>query len=153
MADGVTIKWDTAKWDRFTVRFPFELTREEAPLALKRVVFEFLRRAIQRTPVDTGRAQAGWLPYAEANGLPIGVTGPGVAQGRSEGSYRQQMGAQGFIEIVNGVPYILFLEYGSSGQAANGMVRITMRELSGQKVTAKEMGMAVRRAAKSAGAR
>ena len=156
MADGATLKFKTDRWERFLVKMPFELTREETPLALKRLVFDALNRIISRTPVDTGRAQAGWIPYMEANGSPVTIKGnqSDISQGRSEGSYNESFhGSKLFIEITNGVPYILFLEYGSSGQAPTGMVRITMRELAGKKMTAEEMGMAVKKAARKAGAR
>jgi len=36
------------------------------------------------------------------------------------------------VELINGVPYILFLEYGSSLQAPAGMVRISMRKMTGR---------------------
>jgi hypothetical protein len=56
--------------------------------------------------------------------------GPGAAQGRSEGSFREDLdGANQFIEVTNGVPYIKRLEYGYSTQAPAGMVRVSMREL------------------------
>ena len=54
-----------------------------------------------------------------------------VQQGRSEGDFidhtRGTMNK--WVEIVNGVSYILFLEYGYSQQAPHGMVRLSMREL------------------------
>ena len=37
-----------------------------------------------------------------------------------------------YVELINNVKYILFLEYGSSDQAPFGMVRISMRKLRGR---------------------
>lgn len=59
-----------------------------------------LAKIVQRTPVATGRAQAGWqLSFNENGAL-----------------------------ITNAVPYIWALEYGSSQQAPLGMVRVTLAE-------------------------
>lgn len=57
---------------------------------------------VEATPVDTGQARASWR---------ISKT--------QEGEIFKW-------RIVNGVPYIIFLEYGSSKQAPQGMVRINL---------------------------
>lgn len=62
---------------------------------------EVYDRIVRRTPVDTGTARDGWV----------------LAQ---EGSVAT---------INNDVPYIDELEEGSSKQAPNGMVRITLEEV------------------------
>lgn len=152
------LQFDTGKWERFLTRFPVVLSREEVPKALRRFALDALNRIIKRTPVDTGRARGGWLPFAEDQGLPVDIGstigGEGVAIGRGEGSWKE--GREGdviYIEIINRVPYIIFLEYGSSKQAANGMVRITMMQMSGQKIAGLHLNPAWRKAARKAGAR
>jgi hypothetical protein len=151
------VAFDDGKWQNFLVRAPRILSVEEVPVALRRLVLDGLNRFIRRTPVNTGRARGGWLPYAEDHGLPVSigntVGGDGVAIGRKEGSYEEQGGDDAFVLIINRVPYIVFLEYGSSRQATHGMVRISMAELSGQKVAGLTFNSAWRKAARKAGAR
>lgn len=55
-----------------------------------------------------------------------------VSQGRNKSSFTDHTGKTRvvkYVEIINGVDYIIFLEYGYSGQAPHGMVRVSMREL------------------------
>lgn len=66
----------------------------------KKVSFDIHSRIKARTPVDTGRAKAGWM-------LQIG-------------------GSEDL--IFNNVEYINMLEYGHSQQAPAGMVRVTIAE-------------------------
>ena len=63
---------------------------------------EMLHRIMKRTPVDTGRARAGWR--------------------------LMKTGKMKFV-ISNEVHYIIYLEFGHSKQAPGGMVRITLQEL------------------------
>jgi hypothetical protein len=58
-----------------------------------------------RTPILTGTARSGWVR------TPGGLSDFGTPQA-----------------VLNDVPYILKLEYGSSQQAPNGMARITAAE-------------------------
>ena len=93
-----------------------------------------------RHPVDTGRARAAW--YASIQGLggnfdfDSGIKGKNaVAQGKKEGSFKNNLKSfvgEKYVELINGVPYILFLEYGSSLTAPAGMVRISMRKMTGR---------------------
>ena len=93
-----------------------------------------------RHPVKTGRARAAW--YASVQGLggnfdfDSGVEGTNaVAQGKKEGAFKNNLKSfvgEKYVELINGVPYILFLEYGHSMQAPAGMVRISMRKMTGR---------------------
>ena len=114
-------------WSRDMTR---SMSREGAEKALKGIALEFTSRVIQRNPVDTGRSRAAWTPLMDRLGVPSGVRGSGVAQGKREGSVAFDLsGPRQAITITNAVPYIVPLEFGSSKQAQAGMVRITMREL------------------------
>jgi len=77
---------------------------------LRASALEFLKRMIAATPVDKGRAKAGWRAWLDDNGIFVPGdfgTGETLEQGRSEGSFREDLtGDQQFIEVVNGVPYI-----------------------------------------------
>jgi hypothetical protein len=65
-----------------------------------RTAGELWERVAGRTPLDTGRARAGW----------------------------QQSGSGLEYQVSNNVPYITALEHGHSSQAPQGMVGITMLE-------------------------
>jgi len=73
--------------------------------ANKAVALQFLAVVKQRTPVDTGAARAAWRIKALYGGLEC--------------------------HVYNEINYITALEYGSSKQAPNGMVRISLAELTG----------------------
>ena len=89
---------------------------------LKELSFLFLQLVIPRTPMDTGRARAGWYPALNKLG------GSGVGQG--EGDIKTQFkGTNKYIEIFNRVEYIVLLEYGRSKQAPKGMARVSLQEI------------------------
>jgi hypothetical protein len=69
----------------------------------RKTALEVEKRVVIRTPVDTGRARAGW----------------GLAM---QGKFTAV--------LANNVPYIVKLEYGHSKQAPAGMVRPTLAEFS-----------------------
>ena len=110
-------------------------------VAIKKIGFDLLENILRpepygRHPIDTGRSQAGW--YASVKGLGKDYnfgSGPGVEQGKREGSFVDKTGAlfsNKYIEFINGVRYIVYLEYGHSEQAPAGMVRISMRKMTGK---------------------
>ena len=111
------------------------------------MAFEFIKRVIQKTPVDTGRARGGWMSYLLANGQPSNGGGSNpiaIAQGISAGSFEEKFtGSEQFIILVNAVDYIVILEFGSSGQAPAGMMRLTFRELQAGDTMTDEMRKAL----------
>lgn len=145
MPQPFTIEFETAAFNRNLNQFLRNVTVDKVPLAIKKFAAELLRRIIMKMPVDTGRARAAW--YMSTTGLGVrfnfGTKGPlvaskkirsteGIESGMSEGDYVENLkGLTPYVEMVNGCPYIIFLEYGWSGQAPWGMVRISMREMRG----------------------
>jgi len=134
---------ETEKFERFTRKLVRGMSQRGASKALRGTALEFIGRVVDRTPVRTGRAQWGWTAYAERHGYPHGAGGDDM-EGRAEGleasSYRDESRGfrEPFIEIINGVVYIVPLEYGHSEQAPAGFMRITMREIAaGQVMTLK----------------
>lgn len=118
--------------------FALELDRwfkdevEDRIIQVARMVgLEALKRVVLKTPVDTGRARGNWFV---AIGAPSGVTtdatdksgGQTINSGAAviSGLTRAQA-----IFITNNLPYIGKLESGSSVQAPQGMVAVTMAEL------------------------
>ena len=79
--------------------------RETMLLAYESLARDMFDEIVRRTPVDTDFAMSHWK-------------GPNMK--------RSTKGTGGF--LTNSVPYIVMLEYGWSGQAPFGMVRITLHE-------------------------
>ncbi len=89
---------------------------------------------IERTPVDTGWARANWVPGIGRS--PSFPSDPGSEEGRRAATpsaasrqetataallvYRMQRGA---VFIASGVPYMIYLNEGSSDQAPSGFVQ------------------------------
>ena len=113
-----------------------KLTRGMEPEVLKktlvRTAFDFVAGVVKMTPKLTGRAAGGWTPWTDHAGRPVPVTGSsgtGIAEGKSEGSYQENLrGPNQYVEMTNGVPYIVRLEYGWS-QKGTAAVRINMRRI------------------------
>lgn len=150
--DGFSIDFETEGFRQWTEAVIHELQREDAKLFLRKTALEFCKRVIEKTPVDTGRARAGWHALLVDEGLPPQIHGTNVrqeavAEGLAEGTWREGgfFGADQFIEIINGVDYIIDLEYGRSDQAPAGMMRVTFAELKQQGTMSKEMGEQLRK--------
>ena len=121
---GVWMKHVTRHMDR-------DLVKKTA----RTFALEFVKRAIMRTPVDTGRARGGWTALMRMEGVPVP---PDTRNSKnfSEEKFRKGEGESSaritdkYVEVINNVPYIMRLEYGhSQSQAPAGMVRISLREL------------------------
>lgn len=107
---------------------------------LREVALDVLARVVEYTPVDTGRAACGWFEAGLALGDALMVeqranegssTNPGEQElGKDEGDYREgKTHSSVWIELVNGVPYILALEFGSSSQGGHAMVQRALAEV------------------------
>jgi len=103
---------------------------------VRRVALDLYAKITMRTPVDTGRARASW-------GIDVGRPSNYVAGERLGGSENiTQMAklravtdkrlGETTIWLFNNLPYIVPLEYGHSGQAPNGMVRISVAEVEAE---------------------
>jgi len=96
--------------------------------------------ATRRHPILTGRARAGW--YASVNGIDgrfdfnsdIDPKINDVPRGKKEGDFKNHLKHphNKYVDLINAVNYIIFLEYGYSKQAPAGMVRVSMRKMRGE---------------------
>lgn len=149
MADRLSIEWETDVFERYTAALIRGLDEESSARVLRAVALEFLGRVIRKTPVDKGRARAGWTSFLLASGLPADVGGSdatAIAQGQRESFFESNFqGGSPFIVLGNAVPYIVVLEFGHSGQAPAGMMRITFRELRAGQVMTREYAKEVER--------
>ena len=152
MPDGFDFELDVEGFRQWTEEAIRDAEKEVGQKVLRALALDFIRRVIEKTPVDFGRARAGWTSYALSLGRSPRIggqrSGRGLAkeasaeqaQGITEGSFKTKFsGVDQFIEIINGVSYIVFLEFGSSDQAPGGMMRITFREMMAADVMTKQM--------------
>lgn len=103
----------------------------EVHTVIRKIAFEAFKRVVLRTPVDTGRARANW-------GVTIGRMSQFTTEGTDKGGGKTLQAAMegvnawstdGSIFLTNNLPYISALEFGHSGQAPQGMVRVTLAEM------------------------
>lgn len=107
--------------------------------ALRKVSLELFSRVIMRTPVDTGRLRGNWhtTQNAPARGerelnddaSPVRQDGEGSSAAKTE-MILEVLGADRPTQfyLTNTLPYAGVVEYGSSKQAPQGMVRISVAE-------------------------
>lgn len=133
MADELTLEFETEGFRRWTEDLIRGMERNAARRTLKAVAFEFLKRVIEKTPVDEGRARGGWMSYLLASGRPAiggGSSLAAIAEGIAASSFEERFDRnEQFIILMNAVNYIVILEFGHSDQAPAGMMRLTFREL------------------------
>lgn len=102
-------------------------------IIVKKVAMQVLTGVVLKTPVDTGRARGGWqLDIGDFSGAPDRLDPTGAAVFADAA---RKLGALKFGERVvigNNVHYITYLEEGSSKQAPQGMVAVTLAEVAGQ---------------------
>jgi hypothetical protein len=122
-----------SEFNATVTRFAENIPAEKVVLMHKKMGLEALRRVVMKTPVDTGRARGNWQ---------VQIGEPALVMQDSfdkTGSDTIQIGAAQLanlkayevIYLTNNVPYIIFLEEGSSKQAPYGMVKMTIDELAG----------------------
>jgi hypothetical protein len=104
---------------------------------IKRISLEVFTGVVRKTPVDTGRARAGWVigierPLNSPNLSPAQKFTPAEAEryATTELAELREIGPFSTVFISNSLPYIEALEEGSSKQAPEGMVAVTLTEVS-----------------------
>lgn len=138
----IDFKVETDQFQEFTRKAVENLDVDDQLKVLRAFTLKFIGEVIPLTPVDTGQARAGWsaasgrLGGVKALATSIELTGGDHGEqeaGRRMSSYREtkRNGVAG-IELVNGVPHIVYLELGSSDQAPSGFVRLTLREMASE---------------------
>lgn len=115
-------------------------------LITERVTLDLWNKITDKTPVDTGRARAGWQITLGSPGkeLPPAM-GKGTGKHKNDSTPPMQpdmsypetkITGKEVVFITNNLPYIGVLEEGSSKQAPAGMVRTSIAEVkAGIKLT------------------
>lgn len=105
---------------------------------VRRIALELFIRTVEKTPVDTGTARASWqlsinnLP-AKKPELPKEMTKESATRwAKRQVSKLSRLTGGEVVYISNSVPYIIPLEYGSSKQSPEGMLRISLAEVEAQ---------------------
>lgn len=91
---------------------------------VRKVTIDITRDLILATPVDTGYARSNWFfGLTRSGGIDSTHSKNGGPSIKRSLDWAAGLKAGGIFYIVNNVPYIMRLEYGSSKQAPTGMAR------------------------------
>jgi len=96
------------------------------------IAIEAMASVQRRSPVDTGQFRANWLLSVDTPDLSVQEGPGGALAAKSSTAIASYAAVQGFpvIWLQNNLPYAGRLEDGYSKQAPNGMVALTVAELS-----------------------
>ena len=104
---------------------------------VQKVAMDVLTGVVMRTPVATGRARGSWLvgvnKIPEGEGLPEGTQlsrSAATSESLKQGNQISKVNGKSTVYIINPLPYAKPLEDGSSEQAPNGMVKVTLQVVS-----------------------
>jgi len=107
-------------------------TPKKIDKALQDTAVETISKMIDRTPVDTGAAKYHWFMrltpserFDKARVDPSGAL-PKARAKRDVKLFK----VGGKVYLINSAPYFIYLERGSSTQAPQGVVAITMQEVA-----------------------
>lgn len=103
----------------------------EADRVRRAIIIELFNSVILDTPVDTGRARANWQVSTGAQKTDVIDSTNGQRAIDEVETVVNASPEDETIFLTNNVPYISFLEYGSSKQAPAGMVRKNMARIWG----------------------
>lgn len=93
----------------------------------RKIVFELFKAVVLRSPVDTGRFRANWnVGVGAPDYTTTDVKNPSATP--FDAALNVKLG--GLVCLSNGLPYARRLENGYSQQAPQGMIRLTVAELS-----------------------
>lgn len=102
-------------------------TKIKSDKIVRKVALDVVRELVQRTPVDTGLARSNWfIGYERGSSVDPAKSKNGAPSLARSAQFAANLGAGSTFYIVNNVPYIMRLEFGSSKQAPAGMARVTV---------------------------
>jgi hypothetical protein len=98
-------------------------------VVVEKIGQDLFTKIVKRTPVDTGRMRASWaVSLSEPSGFVPGQEGPFAAPAFNAG----QITGMTTLWIVSNLVYAEPLENGHSGQAPQGMVKISVAETAAE---------------------
>jgi len=99
----------------------------EIELATSKIVMDLFSGAVQKTPVDTGRARASWR--AQEGEIDESVAPETEARQPPPQLPRLRISGEDIVFVSNSLPYAEPLENGHSRQAPQGMLGLTIAEV------------------------
>jgi len=109
--------------------FVKDLVPREVRNTQRRVALDVLNRIVMKTPVRTGRARSNWqTSIGSAPESVVWLEDPVKTGEIVLGS----LPVYSIVFLTNNVPYIIYLEDGTSKQAPNGMVALSFEEMKAQ---------------------
>ena len=106
-----------------------ERTEANMNIIVRKLALELLSSIVLKSPVDTGRFRGNW--FVQVDTAPVQTDDLDKSGSKSIIAGATEIGRfeyGGRIFILNHLPYSIALEYGYSGQAPAGIVRITVAE-------------------------
>ncbi len=139
MTAPVEIKFlNRKKFNKAIRNYVKNFTDKQLIMFIKGLAMKILAGVVERTPVDTGFARNNWLVTRGS----VGDETPYPAEDNVDGVLSREIGEieqiakmQDLKEIIyvwNAVPYIVYLETGSSDQAPEGMLRVTFAQIASE---------------------
>jgi len=124
--NGAKFKLDLRRFD--------DLTLEQHAQLLRKVAFQLLGLIVAKNPVDTGRSQNNWQVAVDTSAGDAEINGIRSAGAVEADGLAELASVKPFSTIIlyNNVDYIVFLEEGSSTQAPQGFVQISIVEVESQ---------------------
>lgn len=112
-------------------RFSKKILPAQVVTFQKKLVLQALRLLVMKTPVDTGRARGNWQVTIDtpAEGQRDVMDAQGQATIAAGLAALESLPPFATVWISNNVDYIEKLEHGSSRQAPEGMMAVTVEEL------------------------
>ena len=137
---GVTFQATTSKFDSCMKTLTDGFTPQEQQIVYDAMALKFLELVTAPgelgTPIDTGRARSGWARALDELGGHFRHVGSDWAEseaGRVLGDTGVEQTKHAAVRwILNGVNYVIWLEYGSSDQAPAGFIRVNLERLRGE---------------------
>lgn len=129
-----SMKFETRRFNKWVNETTKGLEKGKTDFIVK-IGANLISEIIDNTPVDTGRARAGWAAFADTHHVPYSISGPNVSseaisEGKALSSFSiKETARKATLRITNSVAYIKPLEFGHSKQAPAGMVRLAMRAI------------------------
>lgn len=103
-----------------------EKAKAAPELVVRKATLDIHASVVDMSPVDTGRFKGNWnIAYGSPDLTVTTNLDPSGSEAKSKALAAASYGGQS-VYITNNLPYAIPLEYGHSGQAPQGMVRVTV---------------------------
>jgi len=130
----VTVEVETKEFNKRLKKF-LQGSNVDIDKAIRKAGFDVLSRILGYSPVDTGQSRSGWHASMKQLGVSYDLSSnlkstSKVALGKSQGSFKDHTAGQWnkYIEMVNGVNHIIYIEYGCQAYAPRAPVRRALRQ-------------------------